>query len=121
MDGSVLLGPHKVTTAWLHGLREKNRKSSVCKNSGPRETERSRWNGHLSFEVDGVSLLLGFLLLGLIGGQAVKEVLTAGRGLHMLHAHVDALGNDAATHPLVHNYAQSMLGHVVHAACPAVV
>ena len=57
---------------------------------------------------------LCLLLLGLVGLDAVKEVLAALGVLHMLHAHGHPLGKDLTSHTLVHDDADSVFGDVEH-------
>ena len=65
-----------------------------------------------------VGLLAGrlrFLLLGLVGLDAVEEVLAALRVLHVLHTHGHPLGKDLTTHALVDQDPNGVLGDVEHA------
>ena len=65
-----------------------------------------------------VGLLAGrlrLLLLGLVALDAVEEVLTALRVLHVLHTHGHPLCQDLATHALVDQDPDGVLGDVEHA------
>jgi hypothetical protein len=50
-----------------------------------------------SFQVDPLAGGLGFLFQFLILGHTVQEILTALGLLHVLHSHIDALWNNAAS------------------------
>jgi len=49
---------------------------------------------HFSCPPALTALDLGVVLLGIVGCTALHEVLTAAGGLHVLHTHMEALGDD---------------------------
>ena len=51
------------------------------------------------------------------GKDKRNEVVAACGALDVLNADVDALGDDARAHPLVHNDAHGVLRHVEHGTC----
>lgn len=65
--------------------------------------------------------LLGLGFDGVVLLHARDESITALGGLHVLGADVDLLGDDPATHELVHNNTDGTGGDVPHAASAAVV
>ena len=69
----------------------------------------------------GLARLLGLLLLGEVGLDALEEVLTRARVADVLDADVDALLHVAVADLLLQNDADGRLGHVVHDASLAVV
>ena len=65
----------------------------------------------------GSSLLagcLGLLLPDLVGVNSVQEILPALAVLDVLHSHVDPLGQDLPTDPLVDHHPHGSLGHIEH-------
>ena len=58
------------------------------------------------------SCSLGLLLVLIIGLLALQELLSAAGGAHMLHANVDALGDDPVTN------LQALMGRLSSAALP---
>jgi len=68
-----------------------------------------------------VRLLLRLLPEPLVLLDALKEVIPALGMAQVLDAHVDSLGDDASSHPLVHDHSQGMRRHVKHTAGLAVI
>ena len=65
----------------------------------------------------GSALLSGSLSLclpDLVGVDSVEEILPALTVLQVLHPHVDPLGQDLATDPLVDHHPHGSLGHIEH-------
>jgi len=93
-DGLVELGAHKMTESRLR---------------------------RLSLAVRDLALGLGVLLQLLVDLDPVKELLTTARVLHVLHAKVDALRQNAFLDALVDNDTECVLCHVVHDTSASVV
>lgn len=81
------------------------------------------WGRRLALQADLGLAVLGAQLVArlVVLLDATQEVLTAAGRLHVLDAHVDALGQDRAADALVHDHTEGVLGDVVHATGLAVV
>jgi len=86
-DWFVVLGAHKVSGPWL---------------------------GRLSLAACNLALGLGLFLQLLVDLDPVEELLTTARVLHVLHAQVDALRQNALFDALVDNDTERVLCHIVH-------
>jgi len=86
-DWLVVLGAHKVSGPWL---------------------------GRLSLAACNLALGLGLFLQLLVDLDPVEELLTTARVLHVLHAQVDALRQNALFDALVDNDTERVLCHIVH-------
>lgn len=75
----------------------------------------------MSLELNVNLLLLRLLPEPLVLFDALKEVVPALGVTQVLDTHVDPLGDNASTHPLVHDHSQGMCRHVEHTAGLAVI
>ena len=82
---------------------------------------RSAWLNRNSLGIDLGFLFLGLSLERVILANAIDEGLSALRLTDVLNADVNALGDDAGVHALVHDHTDGMLSHIEHLAGLAVV
>ena len=83
--------------------------------------ECTLWWLRLSLETDTCASCLSLFPFYLVIFHSVQEVFTGLGWFHVLHSHIDPLGNDSPLHPLVHNHTQTTSRHVKHPSSSPVV